>query len=272
MKILKKSFLLILLLILPLISCGFTFSSKETEIFIPAIMYHSIHPKRNNAYVLSPAKLEQDLIYIRDNGFTPIFISEIISYVDGQGELPQKPVVLTFDDGFYNNYTFVYPLMEKYNMKCNVSIVGSYADKEQGNQNDFYSYLSWEEIAKLSQTPYFEFHNHSYNMHNLSSERNGVKRRYGESEEEYKNALIEDAKKCMEKLSKATGKKSLCYCYPFGIFNEDSDNILQNLGYRVFMTCTEKVNKIEKDSKVVKINRYNRACWYSTYEFFEKIK
>lgn len=266
-----------LVLIILLMFCTISFDTRNVyansnTLYVPAIMYHSIYEGKNNAYVLSPWKLEEDLIYIRDNGYTPIFISELIDYVDGKGSLPAKPIIITFDDGYYNNYSTAYPLMKKYNAKCNVSLVGSYIDKENDKKNKYYSYMSWQQVEELANTPYFEFHNHSYDLHSINYKRHGVKKNSNEDESIYQDILISDAKKCSDKLESIVSKKVNCYCYPFGIYDELSDKILKDNGYRVVMTCREKINKISLKDDLIKINRYNRPCWVSTYEFFKKIE
>lgn len=79
---------------------------------VPILMYHSVLKSSNgkNDYIVSPDQIEKDLIYIKDNGYQTVTTNDLINFVDGKGKLPEKPVVLTFDDGNYNNYSYVYPL------------------------------------------------------------------------------------------------------------------------------------------------------------------
>ena len=81
-------------------------------------------------------------------------MTDLINYTKGNGTLPQKPIIITIDDGFESIYTYVYPLMKKYNMCAVVGIVGSFADfssKEQDHNID-YSYLNWDQISELINT------------------------------------------------------------------------------------------------------------------------
>ena len=267
----------IIALICMLLVCFISYSKENCfassqEVYVPAIMYHSIYEGRNNAYVLSPTKLEQDLIYLKENGYNTIFISQLIDYVDGKEELPEKPIIITFDDGYYNNYATVYPLVKKYNAKCNISVVGSYIDKKEEYRSKYFSYMNWEEVKELASSPYFEIHNHSYDLHSITYKRHGVKKNSNEDEISYKQTLLTDTKKCENKLEELIGKQVKCYCYPFGIYDELSDSILKESGYRVVLTCQEKINKINKNQDLIRVSRYNRPCWTSTYEFFSKIE
>ena len=101
------------------------------EIILPIIMYHSLlkDEKYQGKYVLSPDLFESDLKYLEQNGYTTIVIQDLIDYFDKGTPLPEKPIMLTFDDGYYNNYLYAYPLLKKYNSKAVISINGFYTEK-----------------------------------------------------------------------------------------------------------------------------------------------
>ena len=67
------------------------------------------------------------------------------------GELPEKPIILSFDDGTYNYREYLLPLLEKYDMKATVSIVGAYTDAacEEAEPDPAYSYLDWQDVSVL---------------------------------------------------------------------------------------------------------------------------
>ena len=103
-----------------------TFAKKKTDgIKLPIIMYHSIvkNEDRSGEYVITPIELEKDLLYLKQNGYTTVFVNDVIRYVKRGGELPEKPIILSFDDGTYNYREYLLPLLEKYDMKATVSIV-----------------------------------------------------------------------------------------------------------------------------------------------------
>ena len=94
--------------------------SDSDEVTLPIIMYHSINEKndKDSDYIVSPKLFEKDLAYIKKKGYTPVFMKDVISYVEGDGKLPKKPIVISFDDGYFNNYYYAYPLLRKYDMKA----------------------------------------------------------------------------------------------------------------------------------------------------------
>ena len=106
-----------------------TFAKEEKTdgIKLPILMYHSIvkNEDRSGEYVITPIELEKDLLYLKQNGYTTVFVNDVIRYVKRGGELPEKPIILSFDDGTYNYREYLLPLLEKYDMKATVSIVGA---------------------------------------------------------------------------------------------------------------------------------------------------
>ena len=142
---------------------------NSSDIKVPIIMYHSILKSKSNKYTISPSILESDLKYIKSKGYETITMADLIDYVYNGTVLPAKPIIITFDDGFYNNLGYAVPLLHKYNMKAVISIVGIYTDaySKSGEKNLNYSYLHWEDINNLMADGCIEFQNHTYDLHKV---------------------------------------------------------------------------------------------------------
>ena len=277
-KVIKLSHILILLFLLIILLgmlISFATANSEEYIEVPIIMYHSVLKdiSRSNKYTVTPAVLEEDLKYISTNGYNTITISDLISYVYENKELPEKPIIITFDDGHYNNYGYVYPLLEKYDMKAVISIVGSYTDKfsETDEANLNYSYLRWKDINELISSGRVEFQNHTYNLHDNTHGRIGAKKKKGESDDEYKKILEEDINKLQNEFKENTGFVPTCFTYPFGGISNSSIEIIKELGFKASLSCEEGINKITKNpNSLYLLKRYNRPSFMSTYTFFQK--
>ena len=239
-------------------------------------MYHSIlkDSSRSNKYTVTPAVLEEDLKYIKDKGYTTVTIADLISYVYDNKPLPEKPIVLTFDDGHYNNYGYLFPLLEKYDMKAVISIVGSYTDKftETDEANLNYSYLRWKDIKELMDTGRIEFQNHTYNLHSNTGKRIGTKKIKGETDEHYKSILKDDILKLQQEFEENTHYTPQCFTYPFGGISNASLDIIKELGFKASLSCEQGINKLTKNpNSLYLLKRYNRPSYISTYNFFQKI-
>ena len=277
-KVFKLAHILLFLFVLIFIFVllfSFVFANSEEYIKVPIIMYHSIlkDPARSNKYTITPAVLEEDLKYIKENCYETITISDLTSYVYDDTPLPPKPIILTFDDGHYNNYGYLYPLLEKYDMKAVISIVGSYTDKfsETNEANLNYSYLRWKDINELISSGRVEFQNHTYNLHDNTHGRIGAKKKKGESDDEYKKILEEDINKLQNEFKENTGYVPTCFTYPFGGISNSSLDIIKELGFKASLSCEEGINKITKNpNSLYLLKRYNRPSYVSTYNIFKK--
>ena len=148
----------------------FADNSAEAPVSLPVIMYHSVCEKEPSPYTVTPRQLESDLAWLSDNGFESVTAEQLISYTRGVGKLPEKPVLITFDDGFYNNLSLALPLLEKYDMTAVVSIVGRYTDDYAAADPhaDSYSYLTWDDVSELLSSGRIEIGSHTYDLRGLS--------------------------------------------------------------------------------------------------------
>ena len=247
--------------------------APEEGIFVPILMYHSVHEKvsSGNEYELSDKVLEADLKYLKEQGYTAVFVTDLIAYVYNDVPLPEKPVILTFDDGYYNNLTDVLPLLEQYDMKAVVSVVGSFSEKsiKENDPQPAYSYLTWENIRELLQSGRVEIGNHSYNMHSLQGRR-GTLKKWGESPTDYARAFMEDVSKLQTTLQENSGYTPVTFAYPYGFISKESVPILEEMGFKAALSSYEKPNYITKDPSVLMhLNRYNRSTAMSTKNFME---
>ena len=236
---------------------------------LPVLMYHSVCAYHNNDYVLHPDKFESDLVYLLEHGYEPIFLSEAEAFCEG-APLPEKPVVITFDDGCYNNLSVVLPIAKRHNVKCEINVVGAYVEEESEKRSDIYSYLNAKEIAELRESGLFEIGNHSYDMHR-KGKRLGVAAKKGESDEAYAEALGADSGRCRDLLEAACGVRTRIFALPYGFYSKSTVRLLGEFGYRWVLSCEEGVNVLERgESGVRKLRRYNRPNRYSTENFFAK--
>lgn len=248
-------------------------STSPNEYTLPIIMYHSVRKDENYSgkYVITPELLRSDIEYLTNNGYVPIGVNDIIDFTEGKRILPDKPILLTFDDGYYNNYAYVFPLLKEYGIKAVFSVVGYYIEnyslKEQATA---FSYLTWEQVQELSESGLVEIGNHSYNMHD-SNTRMGVKQLSSESKEEYVAAINEDINKMQELLKYNCGIDCKIFTYPFGNYDKAGAEAVRNLGFICSLSCEEGLNIINSDSDLHLLKRYNRESGISSEDYFKKI-
>lgn len=250
---------------------------EQESVRLPVLMYHSIlkNPSSAGKYVLSPDVFESDMKYLKDNGYTAILSGELVDYVKNGGALPDKPVMITLDDGYLNNLTYVVPILEKYDMKAIISVVGSYTERfsATADHNPNYSHFNWDDIKTCAATGRVEIGNHTYNMHNQSGRKGAMKKR-GESDASYEKTLSEDLLKTQALLKEHCGIEPRVFAYPYGAVSNASLDIVKKLGFTVSLGCCEKMNEIHRgdENALYLLCRFNRASGVSTEKFMERIE
>lgn len=276
-KIRRKIIAVSIVMLTVLISfIAFAGSIKTDEREVLILMYHHIlkDTSYHGKYVVSPSQFEEDLMYLKQNGYETVLIKDLIDFVYLKKELPQKCAVLSFDDGHLSNYHYIFPLIKKSNDKIVISVVGEYTDNATNTEdrNVAYSYLKWEDIKELDESGLVEIANHTYNFHN-KNKRMGIGSVTGETKEEYTKIIKDDLEKLNKKIKDITGKEPLTFTYPFGKVVENSYDVIKKIGFKASLSCEEGINIIRENDKecLYMLKRYNRPAGISTKEFFKNI-
>ncbi|MGI0487922.1 polysaccharide deacetylase family protein [Pantanalinema rosaneae CENA516] len=123
---------------------------------VPVMMYHDILPEKQVFFDVTPAEFEQHLQLIQQRGLTPITMDQLVSHLQTGLPLPEKPILLTFDDGYAGHYQYVYPLLKKYNYPAVFSIYTAKVGKQMGRSS-----LTWEQLRQMAQDPLVTIASHS---------------------------------------------------------------------------------------------------------------
>ena len=272
---------LALLLLLSFGVAGLTAAARVNEearqgIPLPVVMYHSIvnEKAQQGKYVISPGLLESDLKYLRERGYTAVVVADLLRYVDEGEPLPEKPVMLTFDDGNYDNYLYAYPLAKKYGMKLVISPVGAFTDKASEREQSLagYPYLTWAQIREMQDSGLVEFQNHTYNLHgDERSGRLGAQKRRGESAEAYTELLSGDLSRMQREMTANTGCTPVAFVYPYGIVSTESLPVIRELGFQATFTCEDRTNYITQDPDCLfGLGRYLRPAGMTSEKYFSR--
>lgn len=251
----------------------FAAMGSQEGVSLPILMYHSIAKLPENAYCITPESLEQDLQWLQENHYQTIAPKDLIAYVEGESELPEKPVMLTFDDGFYNNYSLALPLLEKYDMQAVISVVGIFSDvyAPDAPHNDVYSYLTWEDMQTAQKSGRITFGNHTYDLH-ANESRHGCAIQTGESEEDYHQMLFTDVTKLQQRFQEKLDSTPYVFAYPYGFLCDESLPVLRECGFMITMNCLEQTNFITKDPDCLYgLGRYNRPGNQDSNTFLAEI-
>lgn len=240
---------------------------------LPILMYHSVTDMPETDYCISPETFRQDLQYLHEHGYETVSAAELIAYTKGNGSMPSKPIMLTFDDGFYNNMSIALPILEEYDMCAVISIVGAFTDvyAPDAPHNDVYSYLTWDDLRQLQESGHIELGSHTYDMHS-NDQRKGCAKLEWESEETYHSILYEDVSMLQSRFQEELQMQPVIFAYPYGFISKESKPVLKECGFRITLTCLEKPNFITRDpSCLYGLSRYNRPGNCSTEQYMSRV-
>lgn len=192
--------------------------SADTAYSVPegvsVLMYHMIGSEKGNDAIMSADNLRWQLEYLRDNGYHPITMQELCDYVTKQAPLPSKPVCLTFDDGYEDNYTIVYPMMKEFGFPWTVFVITG----DVGRPNR----MTWEQLNEMADSRAVTIASHTVThprLHNLPPEE--VRREIAGAQQALKEHL---------------GIDNPWIAYPYGDYDETVDGIAREAGIRLAVT------------------------------------
>lgn len=222
---------------------------SSEDVVVPILMYHEVKTYKVGRDVITPNEFESDLKYLLENRYTTITMTDLIDHVYKNKELPENPIILSFDDGYLNNYVYAFPLLKKYNMKAVFSIIGKNADDFSRIPDDSldYSHASWDQINEMLDSGCFEVQNHTYNLHSISQKRYACLKNSNETLEHYEKVLADDLEKLQLEVIANTGFIPNTFVYPYGKVSKESIPILKKLGFQATLTCDYGVNIIGSD-------------------------
>ncbi len=225
----------------------------------------------NDADMIYSNEFEQDLIYLKQNGYVTVTSKEVTDYINNIAPLPEKAVMLTIDDARYGVYEYAFPLLQKYGMKAVLGVVGEYADNASKEPAMARKYCNWEEISSMAASGCFELASGSYYLNDTQDtsvdKREGVLKHPFETSEQYSKLLGDDIALLNDKLIGIDGKTPAVFVYPYSARDAETDDVLINeFGFKLLLGDDDSrktrmnhfVDSVPPEAKLWLLNRRNR--------------
>jgi peptidoglycan/xylan/chitin deacetylase (PgdA/CDA1 family) len=190
--------------------------AEKPLVRIPVLNYHSVADDPGNIAVTSPKKFAEQMDYLDKEGYTPLKLNDFFRIMSGEKEPPERPILLTFDDGYSDNYEKVMPILQKHRFPATLFMSPGTVGTD--------GYLSWEQVKEMHQNgwdiqPHGMTHPH---LPKLDARR---------QEEE-----IAEAKKQIEA---QLGTTADVFCYPYGEYDKITLQLLAKHGFRYAFTIRQ---------------------------------
>ena len=158
---------------------------------LPILMYHKVVQDGEpcNDMRVTVSKLREDFEYLRDLGCTPVLPRDLLS---GQ-PLPVHPVMITFDDGYVDNYTLMFPLLQEFGFHALICPIVTCTDNKWASD-----FCRWEMYREMEASGLVEIGSHTYNLHNLDNGGavvdgvNGIQRLPDETDADFQTRVLDD--------------------------------------------------------------------------------
>jgi peptidoglycan/xylan/chitin deacetylase (PgdA/CDA1 family) len=202
-------------------------ATSPHSVKIPVMVYHSIRPyvkgesKTQDMYDITPELFESELVYIRDHGYTTITFADVIANFDNGTPIPAKPVILSFDDGWRNEYEYAFPLLKKYDMKGTFFIFTNPIVHHKAQ------WMSWSEVREMDKAGMeIAGHTHTHPFLTKLTTDAELDKEIGESKK-----FIEEE----------IGHPITVFAYPFGEKNPQVERAVKRAGYVLARTIVSGV-------------------------------
>ena len=259
----KRKWMILLILIIIIMIGVFVFrqskSNQKDDVKIPILLYHNFvttvpeSDPDNFNYINTPQSFEENIKTILDDGYTIISMTELNDAIEGKIELPSKPILITFDDGYYSNYEYIYPILQQYKVKASIFIT---TDKI-GQEIDGIKYLGWKECLEMQNSGLVEIGSHS--KRHIFYDKLSVR--------EIRDDVLQSYKLIEENL----GKKDLkMFAYPYGAYTNETVWVLKVSGidFQIYDIGMNYFKTFHKDF----IKRINIPCEMTGKEILEEIQ
>lgn len=227
---------------------------------IPVLMYHHVNPHRNDMVTVRPEVFAGQMQYLASAGYRTLKLDELVAHIRGERLVTGKAVVVTFDDGWLDNYRYAYPILEKYRITATIFVVTGRTDAatsaagmgasgevptheesksliEQGHADRVV--LDWDTIREMEAGGLVEFHSHTVSHRKC----NALER----------DVLVRELDGSKEIMEREMGKPCPYLCWPYGKFNNMAVDVAREAGYTAIFTTIHGV--VEAGSDPFRIKR-----------------
>jgi len=194
----------------------------QSSIAAVVLQYHHVSQSTPPSTSVSPSLFEAHLNYIASQGYQVWPLPRVVSYLKANKEIPDKTVVITFDDAYSSIYEHAYPLLKKRNWPFTVFVA------TQAIEQKLKPFMSWSQLTEMATTTNATLANHTHTHLHL------VRRKTNESHQAWLTRIDQDIEIAETLLQERTGQSNKLLAYPYGEYTQDVQDLVSARGYTAF--------------------------------------
>jgi len=206
-------------------------SGSASDQAVPVLMYHHIMPNPNNSIAISPSTFDAQMKYLKENGYHPVSIKQFNAFIERGEELPDKPVLITFDDNRMNQFEYGVPILKKYGFTATFFVVKKWVDAESD------SFMHESELKELIADG-FDVESHTTNhiqIHPSKLKSTGKVENY----KSFKSRYWEPTEGMRTWMDQTFGGPVSALAYPGGRYNPEAERLMKDAGYTTAFTTND---------------------------------
>lgn len=219
---------------------------------LPILMYHNLTVDgETGSMTITQERFREDMQYLAAYGYTPLLSADLIAIRAGVETMPEKPVMITFDDGYESNYTLAYPVLEETGMKATIALITSHIRDDTGGGMP--TSMTWQQAKEMYESGIVDIGTHTNRLHNEENDGfeipggpDGIQRRKNEGWVDYQTRMNQDIGMSIRMIQKNIGDtvRVRYFSYPFGATDPWFGQVLLNNGLLVSMTTQSRIADI----------------------------
>ena len=219
-----------------IIYCWCPMASADPSLRVPVLVYHNMDPTKKGSMTISTARFEEQMQWIKNNGYTVIPLMQLVSYLQGKiNTLPPKSVVITDDDGRNSVYKYMLPIVRKFNIPVTLFIF------PQVISHAPYA-LTWQELKELQNTGLFDIQGHTYWHPNFKQDRKHM------TEKQYEKMVYIQLVKSKQVIDAKLNTHITLLAWPFGIYNDYVEQEAKKAGYVMAFSIGARCTSRDKNA------------------------
>ena len=222
---------------------------------VPVLMWHNLAEESSGDMTISVDTFRAQIEALHEAGFKTVSLQQLYDYVHFGTELPEKPIVLTFDDGYFSNYEYAFPILQEYDMQATIFAIGVSVGKDTYKDTDhaMTPHFGADEAREMVDSGLISVQSHTFDMHQWPPFEDGnaqVRETLlpfdGEADADYEAAVEADFAESRDLLESITGEAVNALAFPEGAYVTLTQDALRNAGAELTFTTVRAVNTVVK--------------------------
>ncbi|OQB14729.1 MAG: Poly-beta-1,6-N-acetyl-D-glucosamine N-deacetylase precursor [Firmicutes bacterium ADurb.Bin193] len=220
-KIARNTLFITMTIIISINLVLLTAKGEKEQTYIPVLLYHNITENTDGMDIIvniTPRRFREHMVALKSAGYNTITLDDYYEHIQNGKSLPEKPVIITFDDGYLSNYEFAYPILQELEMKATIFIV---TDSVGPGGKVSYPHFTWEQARQMQQSGVIDIQSHTHTHRDVTLQN--------------REETVREIRLSKYLIESNLNKECSYLAYPYGAYNNISIRLASEAGYKMML-------------------------------------